>query len=633
MWIALAALLALGPEIVPSTPALQPAEPSFATAIATDHGFEVAYSSANGIAVAELDAAGVPLHEQATVRRTTGRAFPGDLAGELVSYSSADGAGVWGASAHVLDYDPFAINHLVFNGREYLFVWNDGQNIYARVLDRSGTPIGAPLTIRTWTLSQFNVAAADDGFLITTITIGFCGSHYCLTTIPVSEQGGVGTPKYFAADDNLTLQRQALVGTHNGYLLFSLKTVVALDREGNPRGPATQIINDNATFLAATASDGGAMAVTDHGVLLSVDENARITRTSSIAPLTNAVLTASDRSVLIVTPNGTSVVDKVTRLESARRPIATLPAAQSAPLLAAADDGTILASWEIPNAQRRLGRIRENVPIDGDGISIDGSSAAIGTNGRDFLVATGGSSLAISFLGATGPLGAPHIIDTNVDHADSIVWNGRNYVVFFTRFISGQITGTCGTWREQIYAAIVNNDLATATIQPIALPPASQKNALAVKTRNGIALAYSPAYAVTDAGGFTFRCRDTTDVSLAQLDDDLRLVSDTVLSARGLRDDETPLNVVSDGKTTIVTWLLVIDPHNDGTRIVNNFGAMWDGSRIVTLDPSQVPSDSFVSARGVIGYIRPSLDLGLGDSYVMVVRSVTGAPARQRPLR
>jgi len=227
-------------------------------------------------------------------------------------------------------------------------------------------------------------------------------------------------------------------------------------------------------------------------------------------------------------------------------------------------------------------------------------------------------------------------------HADSIIWNGSNYIVFFTRFTSTEGT-TCGSWREQIYAATITDDLRNATsIQLIDLGPGSQKNALAAKTRDGIALAYSPAHAIEEAGGFTIRCRDTTDVALATLDDSLHMTSNAVLSASGPRDDETPVDITTDGTRTIVTWSLVLDPHNNGARSMHNnlnlpiAGAVWTGSRIALIEPSLLPAgvDTIVTSRGTLAYIASSLGFELGDSEVMVVRRVEETqPPRVRPSR
>jgi len=625
---------------------------SSASAAAVAGGYVVAYSSPSGTSVVHVDESGMPSPEHATVLRG-GYAFTWTIAGDFMAYSDRNGAGVmrFDGTRRQLTATSYAIASVASNGHEFLFAWNGGGTIYGLLLDAGGATIGEPFMLTPWGTLAFSIASSGDGFLIVASVLGPAHAQYSVTATPVSPDGVTGTKVYIDSSDDIRFNRQPLVATADGYLVQWNAKIAAIDRNGNLRALTSLPLDGNEVVVATAPSDGGAVTMTDRGRLFTIDANAHVIASASTA-LANAVtLASSARTLLIVGHDSVSVVDKATMRATPQRPIATLPIPQSAPLIATADDGTILASWEVPYARRRIGRVRNNIVIDGDGIALDGSGAAIGTNGRDFLVATGGSSLAISFVPVTGPVATPRIIDVATDRADSIIWNGSNYIVFFTRWTTGpSATTSCGNWQEQIYAATISSDLRSATIQPIPLGPGSQKNAMAVKTLDGITLAYSPAHAISEAGGFTVICRDTTDLAFATLDAGLHVLSNTTLAAFGPRDDEMPNDITTDGSTTVVTWTHVIDPHNDGRRIVQHAvvrgsqvvtldwpvaGAVWTGSRIVPVDASILPAgaDSIASARATLAYIRPSLDLGLGDSQVMVVRSVGDAPPRLRPSR
>ena len=641
--LALFFLVTLGPPVIPSTPALEPASPNDVVAIATDErvpmlsapegGFLVAYGSPHGFSLVHVyeDGRTWPDH---TGLRVSEPAFVGNVANELIAFSDATGPGFLrtdGVTSRIV-IKPYLPARVAWNGRQYLFAWNDGGTITGMLLSARGEhPWGWELKIASGAAFLFSIASSGDGFLVATLHAGGV-----VTVTPVSAAGVPGSPAILDTNETNFFARQNLAATGNGYLLGWMNKIAALDRNGNVRAITTPF-PEGETLAAITE---GAYAVGNRGTLLALDANANVLTSAKVPAMINPWLATSKQSVLVVGRNGFSLADRPTLHATPLQPIATIAIPQSAPLIATADDGTTLASWEVPSSRRRLGRVRGDTPIDGEGIALEGLGAAIGTNGRDFLVATGGTSLSIAYLGTSGPMSTPRVIDIAIDHPDSIIWNGRNYVVFFTRWTPVQ-SSACGAWREQIYAATIHDDLRSATIELVDLGEGSQKNAKAVKTSDGIALAYSPAHAIAEAGAFTVICRDTTDVALAMLDDQFRVRSSRVLSARGPRDDETPIDVVTDGTSTIVTWSLVLDPHNDGTRTLHNTtgqpiaGAVWTGSRIALIDPSSLPGvDSIVTARGTLAYIIPSYLFDAGDSQVMVVRRVSDEPPpRPRPSR
>ena len=340
--LALFLLVTLGPPIIPSTPALHPATPYNAAAAATaDDGFVVAYGSPSGISIVHVDEAGTPSPEHAAVL-PGGFAFVGDAAGELISYSDANGAGVmrFDGTRTQLTSTVYPIARLAWNGHQYLFAWNDRGTINGLLLDAHATPIGRPFTIATF-IAWFSIASSGDSFL----AAAFLGNDSVLA-IPIFSSGSVGAPTDAGTG---RFQPHDLVGTESGYLLGLTDTILALDRNGRPRA-ATKAIPEGETLLAITA---GAFALTDHGTLLALDANARITATSKVPAQLNATLATSQHGVLVVGYDGTSVVDRATLRVTPPRPIATVPLAQSAPQIATANDGTTLALWEVPFNRHR----------------------------------------------------------------------------------------------------------------------------------------------------------------------------------------------------------------------------------------------------------------------------------------
>lgn len=546
---------------------------------------------------------------------------------------------------------------VAWNGREYLAAWYSA-GVHGALIDRDGRVIGQPFEINSGAWYNLSIAARLGEFRVAA-TYTYGGN--CIVTVPVSESGvaAEATNADCGTTDHYVTGPHGIVATDDGYLLSWTRpdhstVIAALD----PSGKVGTITPLPFTFFRMFQADGGAVLFSP-GEVTAIDDNARIVSKAE-TPLPNVRAAASNgRTLAVADASNVAIVDSVTLNVSTPVNVVTTQRKQSSPQVALAADGTTLVAWADGDGIR-IGRNRRGVPLDGIGFPLTGFNAAVQSNGKTFLVLTGGRDATAVIVPPSGPPGEPIVIEHGIVQSSSaitasaVVARGDDYFAFFIREQLPLLYPCSTSPGYRIEAARITADGRVAAKRELALKYGVwQDLGRAAPVDGGIALAYRPIAWVPMNNAF-LGCIPDAQVALATLNDDLDVISDALVTAdRFWRYD---LAFASDNHDTLaLTWSRYSSPSSAQTTLFargNRLGdfpylaAMRLQSRFVFIgtdqktfvasgsaDPRPLievttlpePLGDFVVAsngfQGVISYVR--------DGIVML-RTVSEAPPRTR---